>query len=229
MIGRDEADARLLAKVWRFLLYRDSGPRVTLTRLQQVEHEAYLMLVAREAGARVPAVVSAGIAGPGAALLVLRSVGAVRLADLHPTAVTDELLLGMWTNVALLHRARIAHGLLDAEHVVVSADGTWIVGFDDARATGDDERHSADVAELLVATASLVGEDRAVRAAVNVLGRPKLVTALPFLQAGRARPAPRATSPATAEEKWPACSSGSASRARRLRASTLPSSSSSAA
>ena len=90
----------------------------------------------------------------------------------------------MWANVAILHRARIAHGLLDAEHVVISPEGPWIVGFDDARATGDDKLHSADVAELLVATASLVGEDRAVRAAVSVLGRPKLATALPFLQPG---------------------------------------------
>ncbi len=184
VIGRDEADARLLAKLWRFLFYRDSGPRLTLTRLQQVEREAYLMLLAREAGARVPPVLAAGIAGPGAALLVLRALGAVGLAELDPSAVTDDLLLAMWTNVAILQRARIAHGLLDAEHVVISPEGPWIVGFDDARATGDDERHSADVAELLVATASLVGEDRAVRAAVSVLGRPKLATALPFLQPG---------------------------------------------
>jgi undecaprenyl-diphosphatase len=184
VIGRDEADARLFAKLWRSIFYRDSGPRLTLTRMQQVEHEAYLMLVAREAGARVPPVLSAGLAGPGAALLVQRAVGAVRLAELDPGAVTDDLLREIWTNVAALHRARITHGLLDAEHIVVSPDGPWIVGFDDARATGDEERRSADVAELLVATGSLVGEARAVDAAVGVLGRPRLVAALPFLQAG---------------------------------------------
>src|SRR4029077_2373007 len=38
--GRDAADARLLTKAGRFLLYRDSGPSLTITRLQQVEHEA---------------------------------------------------------------------------------------------------------------------------------------------------------------------------------------------
>ena len=184
VIGRDEADARLLAKIWRSVFYRDSGPRLTLTRLQQVEHEAYLMLVAREAGARVPAVLSAGLAGPGAALLVQRAVGAVRLAELDATAVTDDVLREIWTSVASLHGARITHGLLDAEHIVVSSDGPWIVGFDDARATGDDERRATDVAELLVATGSLVGDERAVRAAVGVIGRPKLVAALPFLQSG---------------------------------------------
>jgi uncharacterized membrane protein YbhN (UPF0104 family)/uncharacterized membrane protein YhaH (DUF805 family) len=62
--GRDAADAQLLAKTMRFLFYRDSGPTLTLTRRQQVEHEAYLMLMAERAGARVPEVLAAGGAGP---------------------------------------------------------------------------------------------------------------------------------------------------------------------
>ncbi len=42
--GRDAADAKLLAKVGRFLFYRDSGADLTLTRLQQVEHEGFLTM-----------------------------------------------------------------------------------------------------------------------------------------------------------------------------------------
>ncbi len=52
--GRDASDAQLLAKTVRFLFYRDSGPTLALTRRQQVEHEAYLTLMADRAGARVP-------------------------------------------------------------------------------------------------------------------------------------------------------------------------------
>src|SRR5271163_598405 len=62
--GRDAADARLLTKAGRFLLYRDSGPSLTLTRLQQVEHEAYLTLRAGQLGVAVPEVAAAGTAGP---------------------------------------------------------------------------------------------------------------------------------------------------------------------
>ena len=62
--GRDASDAQLLAKTARFLFYRDSGPTLALTRRQQVEHEAYLTLMAARAGARVPAVLAAGPAGP---------------------------------------------------------------------------------------------------------------------------------------------------------------------
>ena len=69
--GRDASDAQLLAKVWRFLWYRDSGPTLLLTRLQQVEHEAYLTLAARHAGVHAPDVLVAASAPSGdEALLV---------------------------------------------------------------------------------------------------------------------------------------------------------------
>jgi hypothetical protein len=44
--GRDASDARVLAKLWRFCFYRDSGPTLILDRLQQVHHEAFLTLMA---------------------------------------------------------------------------------------------------------------------------------------------------------------------------------------
>ena len=55
--GRDAADAKLLTKVGRFLFYRDSGASLTLTRLQQVEHEGFLTLRADQAGVVVPDIV----------------------------------------------------------------------------------------------------------------------------------------------------------------------------
>ena len=152
VIGRDEADARYLAKLWRTVVYHDSGPPLTFTRLHALEREAYLMLAAREAGVRVPPVILVGSAGAGSACLVVGTVGAVPLADLDAHLVTDELLTAIWEGVDALHRARITHGLLDAAHVVVSPDGPWIVGFDNARATASSEHRSFDVAELLAAT-----------------------------------------------------------------------------
>ena len=83
--GRDASDAQLLAKTGRFLFYRDSGPTLALTRRQQVEHEAYLTLMAARAGARVPAVLAAGPAGPAHdALLVTRPPGGTHLSDFAP-------------------------------------------------------------------------------------------------------------------------------------------------
>ena len=49
VLGRDEADAQYMAKVWRFLLYKDGGPRLYMTRLEDIEHEAYTLLLAARA------------------------------------------------------------------------------------------------------------------------------------------------------------------------------------
>jgi glycosyltransferase 2 family protein len=83
--GRDDSDAQLLAKTGRFLFYRDSGPTLSITRRQQVEHEAYLTLMADRAGARVPAVLAAGPAGPARdALLVTQPPNGNRLSTFAP-------------------------------------------------------------------------------------------------------------------------------------------------
>ena len=84
VIGRDEADSQFLAKLWRFVVYKDSGPELYLTREQDVEHEAYILLLAERAGVQVPDVIVAGTAGPGAALIVGRTSNGRVLADLIP-------------------------------------------------------------------------------------------------------------------------------------------------
>lgn len=183
VIGRDEADAQFLAKLWRFIVYRDSGPRLAWTRLQQVEHEAYLMLVAREYGVRVPHVVAAGTAGPRAALLVQRPVAGVRLCDLATDAIDDVLLAKTWEQVVALHdNAHVVHGALDTDHVVVDSEGPWLVGFATADSSGSKQLAAVDVAQLLAATADLVGDERAVRVAAATLGAHAVLTALPLLQ-----------------------------------------------
>ncbi|HEX9467849.1 MAG TPA: lysylphosphatidylglycerol synthase domain-containing protein, partial [Acidimicrobiia bacterium] len=182
VIGRDEADAQFLTKLWRSALYRDAGPPLSLTRLQQVEREAYLMLVARQAGVGTPSVVVAGKAGPGAALLVQEQVVGRKLSALDASEVDDHLLARVWEQVGVMHCARVAHGQLDADHIVVGADAVWIVGFDAATSTGNARRIATDTAELLASTAGMVGEERAVRAVAAALGPAHLVAALPYLQ-----------------------------------------------
>ena len=63
------------------------GPTLTLTRLQQVEREAYLTMWARQVGAAVPEVVQAGRSGPsGDAVLVCLLPEGERLSDAPPEA-----------------------------------------------------------------------------------------------------------------------------------------------
>ena len=65
VIGRDGADARLLSKVWRSTLYRDAGPSIAITRSAQLEHRAYMHLMAAKAGVPVSEVVIAALRWAG--------------------------------------------------------------------------------------------------------------------------------------------------------------------
>ena len=77
VIGRDASDARLMSKLWRFVWYKDSGPAMFLTRLGELEHRAYLLLRAAQAGVPVAEVVAAGTAGEDddAVLVTRQQVG----------------------------------------------------------------------------------------------------------------------------------------------------------
>ncbi|HEY3673881.1 MAG TPA: lysylphosphatidylglycerol synthase domain-containing protein [Acidimicrobiia bacterium] len=190
VVGRDDAHHQLLAKVWTSIVNKGTTTRFVLTREQQVEHEAYLMLIAAQGGVHVPTVVVASRAGPRAALLVQRPVSGARLADLEGDAISDTLLRRLWTDVNALGRSRVMHGGLDADHVIVHGEQPWIVAFDEASISSDLDDRAADVAELLASTAALVGDARAVRAAVDGLGAAAVARALPRLQ-------PAALSPRT--------------------------------
>jgi uncharacterized membrane protein YbhN (UPF0104 family) len=250
--GRDAADAQLVAKLFRFLLYRDSGPTLTLTRRQQVEHEAYLTLQAERHGARVPEVLAAGPAGPAKdAVLVTRPPPGRLLSSfspapheealpgstdrIDPTAPADDgdgdgtgeapgrvdpeatgaaaatgrapeevppaeevgngpveppadpvdpaAMESLFTQVATLREARIAHGAISTETVVVGGDGSvGLVDFRAAAIEATPEQLARDVAAALAASAVTVGSARAAEAAGRVLPSGVVAAALPFLQ-----------------------------------------------
>ena len=182
VIGRDEADAQFLVKLYRFVVYKESGPRLFFTRLGQVEHEAYITLLAREGGVRVPRIVVAGKGGPGTALLVQRVVDGESLRTVDPEAVDDPLLAEIWAALAALHDAHVVHGRLDIDHVVLTADGPTFVGFGGAMSGSARHLAANDIAELLVTTAVVVGEERAVAAAVAAVPPRRFQESLAFLQ-----------------------------------------------
>ena len=53
VMSRDGAESQLLTKLWRSLLYRDAGPSISASRSAQLEHRAYMVLMAAKAGVAV--------------------------------------------------------------------------------------------------------------------------------------------------------------------------------
>ncbi len=215
--GRDASDAQVLAKTARFLFYRDSGPTLTLTRRQQVEHEAYLALVAERAGVRVSEVLVAGTAGPARDALLVTSpplgrrlsefpefhmadavhavesvhpVESVHAVDVDSAMLTDAALDSIFGQIRQLRTADIAHGSLSTESILI--DDSGVCGLVDMRAASTralPEQLDRDLAAALAAVSLVVGPERSVAAAARTLPSDAVAGALPFLQRAALGPA----------------------------------------
>jgi glycosyltransferase 2 family protein len=190
--GRDAADARLLTKAGRFLFYRDSGPSLTITRLQQVEHEGYLTMRAAEAGARVPAIVEAGTAGPSSdALLVYRLPAGTMLSGADASQVSDAALADLYHQLLTLRQARIAHGAISGDTLLVDpeAEIAIVTDFRNATSSARPDQLDRDLAGVVAATAVAVGAQRAADAAARCLTPEVLAGALQHLHRAALDPA----------------------------------------
>jgi len=193
-IGREQRDADLLYKLWRWAAFREVEDETPFaTPKQAVEHEAYLQLLAARAGVRTPAVLTAAPTGDGLVLLVQQHVAGETLDRLDAAQVDDRLLATIWAEVARLHAAGIAHRDLRRANVLVDPDRQpWLLDFGFAEAAASRRRLAGDVAELLTSLACVVGARRAVRSAIEALGVEAVAQALPLLQPAALAAATRA-------------------------------------
>ena len=181
--GRDASDARILAKLSRFCLYRDSGPTLILDRLQQVEHEAYLTLMAGRAGVLVPEVIAAGRFGPSRDAALVTSVpDGLALSEVADADLTDGTLDQILRAVLRLRAAGLAHGTLGGDTIVVSDRGICVRNFRSASASAPDSRLDRDLAAVLGAMAVRAGAERTAAAATRVLSADAARGALVHLQ-----------------------------------------------
>ena len=181
--GRDQRDARIAAKVWHKAMYRDPGVPVFGSRIQQVEHIAYTLMLAERAAVPAARLVRTGVGGADAAVLVTMPPRGTPIGSLPVDRVTDDVLRTAWRQLDTLHRGGIAHGTLDGLRVLVDDDGT--VAFDDfsaADASGEEYWRNRDDASLLVLTAQLVGDDRAIAAMVAAVGKERAGKVIPVVQ-----------------------------------------------
>ena len=180
-------------------LHRLAGPGHKLRRLlasvevadepllstprHEVEHEAYINLLAERAGVGTLPVVCAGEIEHGPPFLIRRQVDCRPLSELRAEEVDDELLAEVWRNVCALGTARIAHHDLRAGNILVDGGRrVRITDFTFGAVAGQPGRNCQDVAEALVSVASVVGVERAVDSAVRAVPADTLRDAQPHLQ-----------------------------------------------
>jgi tRNA A-37 threonylcarbamoyl transferase component Bud32 len=126
--------------------------------VHEAEHEALMGLLARAAGARVPAVLLVTSFGNGAGLLVQERIDGCTLAELGSDQINDDLLADLRRQAAALHRGGLAHQDLSGDNVMIDRHGmTWLVDFDQAVAGADRRRTAADDQALNATLADLAG------------------------------------------------------------------------
>lgn len=180
--GRDAWDGQLLASLWTALWHRDVPEHVGFGRLQQVEHEGFVTLLAERAGVSVTPVVGAGMTDHGDALLLLETEGR-RLKELPADDIDEATLREAWKVLGDLHALEIAHRQLDGGRILVTTDGSIrLTDLGAAQTAADGPDIATDRAQLLVATAVAVGVDRATEVALDSVAPEQLIDTLPFLQ-----------------------------------------------
>jgi len=177
-IPRERRDWDLAYRAWRRLTRRAaSDPGRFGSPSEQVEREAYMILLAGTVGVRVPRVLLARPTGNGAGLLVMEYIPGAALAELASEQLDDQFLAELWRQVGVLHAHRIAHHDLGGRSVVVDArHQPWLVDFDASEAMAGGLGLADDVAELLVSLARVVGAERSLAGARACLG-PEVVGA----------------------------------------------------
>ena len=181
--GRDAWDGQLLSTVWQMAWYRDTHRTARLSRVELVEHEGFVTLLAERGGVRVPHLVTAGSAGRGDALVVMRRDGHELASTLEVGSVGEDGVVALWSDLARLHDAGITHRQLDLDRILLHDDGT--LGFGDlssASVTGSPASRRHDRAQLLALSILLLGEERALAVAPTSVGNDALLELLPYLQ-----------------------------------------------
>jgi uncharacterized membrane protein YbhN (UPF0104 family)/tRNA A-37 threonylcarbamoyl transferase component Bud32 len=178
--GRDAWDSQLIVKLWRLLWYRSGGPDVALTRRQQIEHVAFLTLLAERRGVAVAPVIAAVVDERRDALLVVERVGP-GLGEVAPD-VDDALLSSCWRTLVDLHAGGIRHGAIAPEHFQLVGATVHLSDFDQAVVGADPESQRIDQAQLLATTAVVADMDRATAVARAALGDEGLAAVTPYVQ-----------------------------------------------
>src|SRR5262249_20799537 len=130
-----------------------------------------------------PRAVRTGIGGASAAVLVTEEPTGRPLSEVETDQVTDGVLDAVWREVTTLHIAGLSHGNLDGSRITVDTDGQVALDdFSSADATGQQFWQRRDDAAVLVLTAAIVGNDRAVAAAVRARDKQQVTDLLPVVQ-----------------------------------------------
>ncbi|MER7150492.1 flippase-like domain-containing protein [Streptomyces lydicus] len=184
VVDREQQAQGFFYRVWRRLSLRGINQRRSLQSLRQaLEQEALLAYAAIAAGANAPKLIAASELGPDAVMLVYEHIGGRTFDALADEEITDALMHSAWRQVQALQSRRIAHRRLVGDALLVDRSGNIVLTeLRGGEIAAGDLVLRMDIAQLLATCGLRVGAERAVAAAVEVLGPDAVADSLPMLQ-----------------------------------------------
>ncbi len=185
VVDREQQAHGFFYRAWRrmSLVGGITQRRSLLSLRQALEQEALLAYAAIAAGANAPKLIATSELGPDAVMLVYEHIGGRRLDALADDEITDALMREAWTQVRALQSRRIAHRRLVGESLLVDRSGrVFLTDLRGGEIAAGDILLRMDIAQLLTTMALRVGPERAVGAALSVLGPDAVAASLPLLQ-----------------------------------------------
>ncbi|MEU2249997.1 lysylphosphatidylglycerol synthase domain-containing protein [Streptomyces sp. NPDC019224] len=184
VVDREQQAQGFFYRVWRRLTLRGITQRRSIQSLRQaLEQEALLAYAAIAAGANAPKLIATSELGPDAVMLVYEHIGGRSLDALKDAEITDDVVRGAWQQVKALQSRRIAHRRLTGDAILVDRFGkVFVTDLRGGEIAAGDLVLRMDIAQLLTTTGLRVGPERAVAAALAVLGPDAVADCLPLLQ-----------------------------------------------
>jgi glycosyltransferase 2 family protein len=191
----DRRTSQLIAQLTRIVRVRAWVTRSPgWSERAQVQQAAVPILMATANGIRTPELLAAVEVDDRTMAVVEERPQRLRLLNDFPAeAISDEALAQVWREVRRMHHLGIAHeGLHDGSFAVDDDGRVWVLGLDRGEIAAPRLRMRLDRAELLIATAMLVGGERAITAADRAIGSEDLANLPALMQPIALNPATRA-------------------------------------
>jgi uncharacterized membrane protein YbhN (UPF0104 family)/tRNA A-37 threonylcarbamoyl transferase component Bud32 len=184
VFDRDQQAADALYRIYRRLRLTSQASRsapVTVSRA--IERGSLMAYAVEDAGVPTPRLRAAVRVGAEAGAIATSHPEGTTLAE-HPS-LTDHELGRVFDAVIKLHRHRVTHRSLTADHIMLTgADGETVMLLDpgDGDVAASDLQIRLDLSQLTATVALLVGPERAATLAQSKLGEATVASLVPLLQ-----------------------------------------------
>jgi glycosyltransferase 2 family protein len=184
VVSKEHRDADSLFKLWRKILFRNIKNEIPyLSVVQKIEHEGFLSTLASKAGVSTPDILGTACDPEGNGYLFYEYIEGKGFDSLKQDEINEKLLLKLWDQVRMLHKARIAHRDMRLANIFVRKNGDpMLMDFGFSESYASTELLGRDLAEIFVSLALIISPQQVADTALLSLDKNIIMASLKFLQ-----------------------------------------------